>query len=477
MKKLLLFLLVLLFLLSCKTNSYALTSQQSGQAQDAYQKSGDVSNPVHVFDVKDADSWWIVCNVIGGESCSADVKLHSYYRQNSVIGKISSTMAMMYQQPPAQTYQFIAYYGQKMGVVKPAYAQGIGFSGLSPLMGLWQGFRNIAYGFLILVMVVIGFMILFRAKIDPRTVISVQNAIPRIIVTLFLITFSYAIVGLLIDVMYILMYLVFFALSNMVPFEKGKLAEIFTQYSGGNFINLVGVSFNGSTAGIQGITSFFGGNGWAWATTVGLGIVGAILGGGNPVTSVLLLGLFGGLGAAAAGNNMNPLVALLVVLAILFTSIRIFIMLLNSYISILISLIFGPLQIMLGAIPNSNAFSSWIRNLIANVVVFPITAVLLLLGTVVSSMAYGQGKPLWTPPGLSGSSADMISGIISLGFVFIIPSIAGAIKEALKAKPLMPSGTSSLFQPITSVYGTAMGGVSQVYYLSQLRGLFGKGKH
>src|SRR3990172_12628792 len=59
------------------------------------------------------------------------------------------------------------------------------------------------------VMIVIGFLIMFRRQIDPHTVISIQNALPRIVLTLILITFSYAIVGLLIDLMYVILLLAY----------------------------------------------------------------------------------------------------------------------------------------------------------------------------------------------------------------------------------------------------------------------------
>ena len=61
------------------------------------------------------------------------------------------------------------------------------------VLTLWRQFRNLAYGFLSLVMIVIGIMIMVRKKANPQMVITMQNAIPRVIIAMVLITFSYPI--------------------------------------------------------------------------------------------------------------------------------------------------------------------------------------------------------------------------------------------------------------------------------------------
>src|SRR3990172_5935873 len=68
---------------------------------------------------------------------------------------------------------------------------------------------------LVLVLVAIGFMIMFRMKINAQTVISVENALPRIIIALILITFSYPIAGFMIDLMYLFFLLVVSVLSSV----------------------------------------------------------------------------------------------------------------------------------------------------------------------------------------------------------------------------------------------------------------------
>jgi hypothetical protein len=96
-------------------------------------------------------------------------------------------------------------------IVPEAKAQGFGFQTLSPIRTVWRNVRDIAYALLILAFVIMAFMIMFRMKTSPQTVITVQSAIPKLIMILLLITFSYAIAGFLIDLAYLVVGL--FALS------------------------------------------------------------------------------------------------------------------------------------------------------------------------------------------------------------------------------------------------------------------------
>ena len=148
-----------------------------------------------------------IMSIIGSGATNCVEKQGAYLR-NSAVGMTCNLIAAMYANPPASTAYYAYDLLQNAGFAPKAYAQGIGFSGLSPILPLWKAFRNISYMILVIVLIAIGFMIMFRMKIDPQTVISVQNALPKIVVTLILITFSYAIAGLLIDLMYLTLLLV-----------------------------------------------------------------------------------------------------------------------------------------------------------------------------------------------------------------------------------------------------------------------------
>ena len=123
------------------------------------------------------------------------------------IGVMSHMISVLYT-PPIHTGDYFNHLAQNFGIAKPTYAEETGFNGLKPILGVWTAFRNIVYLIFTIVFVVIGLLIMFRVKIDPRTVMTIQNQIPKIIVGIVLVTFSYAIAGFLIDMMYASIYFI-----------------------------------------------------------------------------------------------------------------------------------------------------------------------------------------------------------------------------------------------------------------------------
>jgi len=61
------------------------------------------------------------------------------------------------------------------------------------VLELWKLARNAAYAVLSIVMIIIGMMIMVRKKVNPQLVVTIENAIPRVVLGVFLITFSYPI--------------------------------------------------------------------------------------------------------------------------------------------------------------------------------------------------------------------------------------------------------------------------------------------
>lgn len=103
----------------------------------------------------------------------------------------------------------LAYYMKDVAsqipfVKNTAYAQEIDtsrFVGYDLILDLWKLMRNLAFGMISVFMVITGMMIIMRKQVDPRTAVTVQNAIPRIIIALVLITFSYALGSVMVGLM------------------------------------------------------------------------------------------------------------------------------------------------------------------------------------------------------------------------------------------------------------------------------------
>lgn len=79
-----------------------------------------------------------------------------------------------------------------------AFAQGTSFEymGADFVLALWKQTRKIAYGLIALALIFTGVMIMLRKQLPSKTAVTVQYALPRLILALVLITFSYPIASL-----------------------------------------------------------------------------------------------------------------------------------------------------------------------------------------------------------------------------------------------------------------------------------------
>lgn len=465
-------------------DNWVFNLQTIGQSNDNAALGGSAFEPTMFRGLFSTMAGW-ACALSGLLFCTNNPAQVMNFQKNSAIGLSGNMIASLYT-PPASSIAWTMDTGRSLGLLpKPVYAQGIGFAGLNPVLGIWKAFRNIAYVIMALIMFVIGFMIMFRKKIDPKTVVTVQNSLPRIVITLLLITFSYAIAGLMIDLMYLVFYLM---INVLVQNSNGILSPgTLNNYVTGGFPTAATALFSAGWASINDIIRFFNPGAATmeqWLTSV-VPDFGAQIGGA-------ILYIFGG--SFAGGPVVGLLVLwLLVTIAIIFAMVRIFFMLLSAYINVIISIIFAPLQLLLEAFPGGDGFMSWIKNLLSNLAVFPITAVMLLIGTILTNagdkIAGGAGN-LWLPPllgigtliptidqtymplfGLTPApgtnAAHGAAGLIGLGILSTIPSVVNGLKEALKAKPPVNAG-------IGAVIGPMGGGLSQLMQFAyQYRIIFG----
>jgi len=323
--------------------------------------------------------------------------------------------------PPVSSANYLADLGQNLGLAPPVYAQGLGFNALRPILELWKAMRNIAYLFFVIIFVAIGFMIMFRKKIDPQTVASIQNALPQIIVALILVTFSYAIAGLLIDISELGIGLVAFSLSEFSAHEGPAFFDWLKELRGGyNIFQLMWFLYR---------TDIF---------------VPAIE---NVVSQV----------AAGFGELLNVLhitsllASVILGVAILTAMFKTFFMLLGAYVAIVLSTIFAPFIFLIGALPGrAGAVAGWVRNFLGNVLVFPATFALLFMGAILLGIertpweavetAVSDTAAPWIPFGFGGFPPEdlqiILRQLLALGIILTTPKVGEAIKQALEIKPV-----------------------------------------
>lgn len=338
----------------------------------------------------------------------------------SVIGGMSSLISMTFT-PPTQTGDYVRYLSSNFGVVKSAYAQTTsGVESLHPLTKIWIVFRDFAYILFTFVFIVIGLLIMLRVKIDPRTVMTIQNQIPRLIIGIVLVTFSFAISGFLIDVMWISIFLILslFASVPELNLEAPKMAQ---NLHTDPFNFLTNLFSNNAAKGLHDIV---------WAGTksifdiVSRLIEGALGGGG---TGWIAGKVFGGI-AGLVGS-------LIITIAILVGLFRLWFMLLQAYIMILINIVLAPFWIMGSAIPGrSVGFGAWLKSMLAHISAFPATIFLFLMGaSFIELLGKGEGN-YFLPPLIGGASdPKALSGLIGIAVILLTPNVVNYTKQAFKA--------------------------------------------
>ena len=164
----------------------------------------------------------------------------------------------------------------------------------------------------------------------------------------------------------------------------------------------------------------------------------------------------GSLTGGAAGLLSQPVAFVIFAVAILFSIFKLFFSLLMSYIQIIIGAILGPLQLMLNAMPGSDAFSKWFRNLLANAMAFPAAALMLVFAAALTGQTgttwrinqnigfTTQSGVKWIPPliyGENGGSGFVNSGnglsavvaLFGIGILMLTPKVVDMVKEAIQA--------------------------------------------
>ena len=149
------------------------------------------------------------------EKCKDLVEISMEMPQGTLANNLNSGEESTWNNPlqffASRSISGIGYFinkAQNLNLIPEAKAQGFGFESFNIILVLWKAMRNIAYGLTTLALVIIAFMVMFRVKISPQAVITAQSALPKLVIGLILITFSYAIAGFLVDLMYVLIGLV-----------------------------------------------------------------------------------------------------------------------------------------------------------------------------------------------------------------------------------------------------------------------------
>lgn len=354
--------------------------------------------------------------IIGKDINWTELRAGNYQKANiaGALGFGSNLVAQILTTPPVSSKEYFADLGKNFGLAKPVYAQGAGFIGLQNLLPLWKASRNLAYIFFVIVFLATGLLIMFRVKLDPKTVINIQSAIPKLVIALLLVTFSYAIVGLLLDLSYVLIALGVLAIGGPLGLDVAAEQAKYMHLGLGDAFGLI-----------------FGGIARATFSNVITGAGASITAIISVIIGVIIASVSGVLGAVVAA-----LPILVISIVVLIEIFKLFFTLLGCYIQIILAVIIAPIQIMLGVVPGSNfGFGAWFKNIIANILVFPAVSLFFLLGWLLTSPKYG---PTWVPPvGFGGLAVSILPVVVGFGMIMTVNKIPQMVKSFFKmAKPV-----------------------------------------
>lgn len=416
-----------------------------------------------------------VASLFGGNftGCAGTGSLPLQLQKNAVADKNQNILGTLFADRPLSGITYVKNIIRKFHIIPEANAQtpGFGYKALDPILPLWTATRNISYTLFVLVILVLAFMIMFRLKISPQVVVSVQSALPKIAIGLILVTFSYAIAGFLVDLMYVVI---------------GLISIIFagTSFAGNNPVSLFNILTTGfSNTGVFGFLLLYLVEFLGSFLIISIGMI------ANIITS---LGATGGspgfaLGAIAGGGLMFLAVLIAIVLfvvgfvVLIWMAVRILITLIKAFAMILFLTILLPLQVTFGVVVPGLGFGSWLKQFVANLAVFPITGVLFMLSFIFmeTAMTYSAqhtaqidllnqvihvpagtfGNPGWPPLlGISGPGTALIFLIASFFVISLVPKSAEVASGLITGKFNM---TSAIGEVTTVGKGVVAYGVSR----------------
>jgi hypothetical protein len=332
------------------------------------------------------------------------------------VGFFANGIDTMVKTRPASSIEYVAYMGSQLhvpGTPDVAYAAspgGFGFAGLNPVLGIWTVMRNLAYVIFAFIFIVIGVMIMTRQKIDPKTVATIQSALPKIVFALIFVTFSYPIAGFMVDLMHVSLGLIVTIINAGFPNSQVSVTQLlkdglFQFALGGTFITA-----NSIGSAVKNITDsmFLGVESSGAAKTVVSGVGGVV----------------GGVGYGLA--------YVIVAIAVLVALFRAWLALVGAFANIIMQVIFAPVRLTLDAIPGQNQFSAWLKDLLANLSAFPVVAIFLAIGAGIAKYS-GPDAPGFAPPLLGVGNVKDVLPFVGLGILLSIPKAIDIVREVIKA--------------------------------------------
>lgn len=515
--------------ISAQQNITTESANASASAQMLQQSAESITNPISpiymnqiFYNVVHTFSCVIEGKSIIGLPCLEYLSVKDSNNQSAIVpvltqnnlsggalGVMGRTMGMLYTNMPLRTADYIA----DMNFIDKADAQvaGAGNIVLSPIYPLWETSRNIAYVALIIVFVLVGVMVMLRNKVNPQTVISIQFALPGLILGLVMITLSYFLAALITDLAFLGINLVgaYFSLA-----QKIGIQDLGTNLAGENVLSIFGRFVGtGSTALFSEISqTIFNNLGeaasrlvslllamisyqFAYSIGSGIGTLGATIvcsGTGAIAVAPFCTAIGQAAGGTIAGgaaaiyaynypaNTLGFIIYFVLIAVVLYSMFMLLFRLINNYLAIIFYTITAPFYFLIAALPGrQDVATDWMRNMLCNVLSFPAVLAVLYFVAYLLGANTVQNLPFAVPsnsinfsgggalPLMGGLNLDFIRYMLAYGALVATPAIPEIVCRAVgkvgPAGQLIGNEISGARRSGQQYLNQTQGGLSKLY--------------
>lgn len=339
----------------------------------------------------------VAFNKQGAEQKTAYV----YNNEKTLFGFVTKAIKSTYT-PPASGAYYVADAIDHIGISRTAYAQGFGYYGLQPFLVTWKVMRNFVYVAFSIVIIGVAISVLMRQSFSSNNAVTIQQILPNIIITLIAITFSYAIAGFLIDLMYWIMYAV------------------------GSFIQ---VNTGHDSSGVSGVDYILSKSIWGvFTSAMSAGFTNTYSGVSNMIQGLFSSGFWGTLVGAISGG----LAAFVMVMIVLVNVFKLFFILAKSYVFVVLYTVFSPFILALQVF-KPGTFRRWVLSIAANLSPFALTFFMLVFLGICNAVFQKSSANGWVPPFMFGGQTDSyaVGSVVVIGMILAMNEIITEIKKKI----------------------------------------------
>lgn len=405
-----------------------------------------------------------------------DPDTQEYKRVGGLLSTLTQLQAKVFQETDQVSgVRYVADTLESAKIAPPVYAQATGYTTLQPVLRIWRVARDLSLGLMVAMGLVVALMILLRVR-SGQGYVTLVTGLPKIIVAIVLIIFSYSIAGFMVDLGNIMTRLV---TSDSVLYNEANESESLIHPNmwpdinqGGNILypydweGAHNTDFSGP--GDPEIRS----DGWKtlnvfrlmagminftdWGCEDGSCQIVEVI---NTPTGMDIVD--GGVSLLEdAGGFVDVTAETIIDIYLAIIAFKILFMLVQAFSELLLRSITGPFVFLGIPFQGFSPVVHWVRETFGAVLVFPVTLILLFIAAYFSNQI---GAPWYINPDdarfefapemLTHTVDDVgfVGKLLGIGIISILPNVKSEIEKRLQISPLPQQATGSLRNIVSKV--------------------------